>query len=252
MVRNQIKDFAGTRRLFSSGVKLIILDEADMMTNDAQFALRRVIEKYTSNARFCLICNYANKIIPALQSRCTKFRFAPLLPAQITSKLDDIVENENLKIDKRAMDSLIDMANGDMRRVLNVLQAAAVAYPDRITYESIFLVTGNPLPAHVDDIFQSLLDDPFEIAFNKTHSLCKHCGYAIADLLTAISHKILNTNFPDTILTVLLEKLADLEYRCSFATNEKLQLSSLVAAFATARHQASKELTNAAAASKQL
>ena len=86
VVRNQIKEFAGTRRLFSRGIKLIILDEADMMTNDAQFALRRVIEKYTSNARFCLICNYANKIIPALQSRCTKFRFAPLAPDQVRGR----------------------------------------------------------------------------------------------------------------------------------------------------------------------
>ena len=78
VVREQIKSFAGTRKLFSTGVKLIVLDEADNMTHDAQFALRRVIEKYTRNTRFCLICNYVSKIIPALQSRCTRFRFAPL------------------------------------------------------------------------------------------------------------------------------------------------------------------------------
>ena len=77
-MRDQIKEFASTRIMFSSAPKMIILDEADNMTSAAQSALRRVIEKYTRNARFCLICNYASKIIPALQSRCTRFRFAPL------------------------------------------------------------------------------------------------------------------------------------------------------------------------------
>ena len=72
VVREQIKVFASTRNIFNAGVKLIILDEADAMTSDAQAALRRVIEKYTSNTRFCMICNYVNKIIPALQSRCTR------------------------------------------------------------------------------------------------------------------------------------------------------------------------------------
>jgi replication factor C subunit 3/5 len=74
VVRDQIKEFAGTKRLFSSGVKLVILDEADSMTSEAQFALRRVIEKFTRHTRFCMVCNYVSKIIPALQSRCTKFR----------------------------------------------------------------------------------------------------------------------------------------------------------------------------------
>merc|ERR1719343_100170 len=74
-IRNEIKEFAGTRQLFFGGktkssIKLIILDEADAMTSDAQFALRRIMEKYTKNTRFCLICNYVSKIIPALQSRC--------------------------------------------------------------------------------------------------------------------------------------------------------------------------------------
>ena len=96
-MRDQIKEFAGTRRLFSKGIKLIILDEADMMTKDAQFALRRVIEKYTANARFCLICNYASKIIPALQSRCTRFRFAPLGPEQCLERVRVVADTEQVK-----------------------------------------------------------------------------------------------------------------------------------------------------------
>ena len=97
VVRNEIKEFAGTRQLFNKGVKLVILDEADAMTNDAQFALRRVIEKYTRNARFCLICNYASKIIPALQSRCTRFRFAPLGPEQCLERVRVVADTEQVK-----------------------------------------------------------------------------------------------------------------------------------------------------------
>jgi replication factor C subunit 3/5 len=94
VVRDQIKEFAGTKKLFAKGTKLIILDEADNMTNDAQFALRRVIEKYASNARFCLICNYVSKIIPALQSRCTRFRFQPLSKPQCVGRVVSILDQE--------------------------------------------------------------------------------------------------------------------------------------------------------------
>ena len=73
VVRGQILSFASTRTIFNSGYKLVILDEADAMTNDAQNALRRIIEKFTDNVRFCLICNYLSKIIPALQSRYISF-----------------------------------------------------------------------------------------------------------------------------------------------------------------------------------
>ena len=100
VVRNEIKEFAGTKQLFNKGVKLIILDEADAMTQDAQFALRRIIEKYTKNARFCLICNYVSKIIPALQSRCTRFRFAPLKREHIQGRLEEIAAKEKMEARK--------------------------------------------------------------------------------------------------------------------------------------------------------
>lgn len=94
VVREQIKNFAETRTLYSSGFKLIILDEADMMTTAAQAALRRVIEQYTKNVRFCIICNYVNKIIPAVQSRCTRFRFSPHPISEVEKKLDYVIKAE--------------------------------------------------------------------------------------------------------------------------------------------------------------
>lgn len=94
VVREQIKQFAETRTLFAKGFKLIVLDEADMMTQAAQAALRRVIEQYTKNVRFCIICNYVNKIAPAIQSRCTRFRFSPLPIVEVEKRVDTVVDAE--------------------------------------------------------------------------------------------------------------------------------------------------------------
>ena len=96
-VREEIKGFAERKNMFSSGVKLIILDEADSMTFDAQFALRKIIEKYSESTRFCLICNYENKIIPAIRSRCANFRFNPLSVNQVIVLLETICKNELLE-----------------------------------------------------------------------------------------------------------------------------------------------------------
>ena len=118
VVREQIKQFAETRTLFAKGFKLIILDEADMMTQQAQAALRRVIEQYTKNVRFCIICNYVNKIAPAIQSRCTRFRFSPLPIVEVEKRLAGVVANEKyvcvrwLPISKARLTRLQRQANG--------------------------------------------------------------------------------------------------------------------------------------------
>ncbi len=94
IIRDQIMSFASTKTIFNKGFKLIILDEADAMTHDAQNALRRILEKFTENVRFCIICNYLNKIIPAIQSRCTRFRFGPLHDDKMKARLTHIIEQE--------------------------------------------------------------------------------------------------------------------------------------------------------------
>lgn len=107
----------------TGGFKLIILDEADAMTSVAQMALRRIMEKYTANTRFCIIANYSHKISPALLSRCTRFRFSPLKEVDIRVLVDHVIENEDVKIQEEAIASLVRLSKGDMRRALNVLQA---------------------------------------------------------------------------------------------------------------------------------
>lgn len=133
VVREQIKTFASTRQIFSSApeaggksmatYKLIILDEADAMTSTAQMALRRIMEKYTANTRFCIIANYTHKLSPALLSRCTRFRFSPLKERDIRVLVDRVVEEETVNITREATEALTKLSKGDMRRALNVLQA---------------------------------------------------------------------------------------------------------------------------------
>lgn len=134
VVREQIKTFASTKQIFTSvpktgdgpslaSFKLIVLDEADAMTAVAQMALRRIMEKYTANTRFCIIANYTHKLSPALLSRCTRFRFSPLKEPDIRRIVDLVIDKEDIKIEPGAVDSLVKLSKGDMRRALNVLQA---------------------------------------------------------------------------------------------------------------------------------
>lgn len=147
VVREQIKTFASTKQIFSMNAtsssstsmaqyKLIILDEADAMTSTAQMALRRIMEKYTANTRFCIIANYTHKLSPALLSRCTRFRFSPLKERDIRVLVDKVITEENVQITPDATDALVRLSKGDMRRALNVLQAchASSTFPQPKTF----------------------------------------------------------------------------------------------------------------------
>lgn len=135
IVREKVKDFARMQlsnppphykdRYPCPPYKIIILDEADSMTQDAQSALRRTMETYSKITRFCLICNYVTRIIDPLASRCSKFRFKPLDQDNAKKRLEDIAENENVKLEAGAVDTLIKCSEGDLRKAITFLQSAA-------------------------------------------------------------------------------------------------------------------------------
>uniref|UniRef100_F6VJP4 Replication factor C subunit 5 n=2 Tax=Equus caballus TaxID=9796 RepID=F6VJP4_HORSE len=263
IVRGPILSFASTRTIFKKGFKLVILDEADAMTQDAQNALRRVIEKFTENTRFCLICNYLSKIIPALQSRCTRFRFGPLTPELMVPRLQHVVEEENLNhsrpsrslgeclcsqgplcpfclfpfrvaISEDGMKALVTLSSGDMRRALNILQSTNMAF-GKVTEETVYTCTGHPLKSDIANILDWMLNQDFTTAYRNITELKTLKGLALHDILTEIHLFVHRVDFPTSVRIHLLTKMADIEYRLSVGTNEKIQLSSLIAAFQVTR-----------------
>ncbi|GLC37819.1 Replication factor C (RF-C) subunit [Pleodorina starrii] len=234
VVRQEIQDFASTRTIFSNKFKLIILDECDAMTNDAQFALRRVIEKYTRNARFCLICNYVSKVIPALQSRCTKFRFAPLDPQFVRTRLQYVADTERVNLGPGGLDAVVELGNGDMRRSLNILQSCHMAF-DCVDQQAVYLCTGNPLPADIAQVLHWLLNEPVAEVFRKVVGLQVDKGVALVDIVRELHPWIMKTSMPVHAKVGLVERLADVEHRLAYSTSERLQLGALVAAFVKAR-----------------
>ncbi|KAF5350205.1 hypothetical protein D9758_007847 [Tetrapyrgos nigripes] len=230
VVREQIKQFAETRTLFSKGFKLIILDEADMMTQAAQAALRRVIEQYTKNVRFCIICNYVNKITPAIQSRCTRFRFAPLPITEVEKRINTVIEAEQVKLTEDGKKALLKLSKGDMRRALNILQACHAAY-DMTSETEIYACTGNPLPSDIETLVNSMLSDEFSTAFKLISTMKTERGLALQDLLTGAYEYAETLDLKPHARVYLLDNLATIEYRLSTGGSEKLQTTALLGVF---------------------
>ncbi|XP_014664875.1 PREDICTED: replication factor C subunit 5-like [Priapulus caudatus] len=215
IVRGQVLSFASTRTIFKRGFKLVILDEADSMTKDAQNALRRVIEKYTENTRFCIICNYLSKIIPALQSRCTRFRFGPLGEQQMIPRLQHVIAEERVNVTDDGMGALVALAGGDMRRALNVLQSASMAY-DVVDEDNVYTCVGHPLQRDVKSIVMWMLNDGFTDAYGSILLISRACE------------------------APYLRRWQDVEYRLQ-QERVKMQLAALLGAFQVARDMTVKE-----------
>ncbi|KAH8430813.1 replication factor C subunit 3 [Aspergillus melleus] len=257
VVREQIKTFASTKQIFSmapkstsnesslASYKLIVLDEADAMTSTAQMALRRIMEKYTANTRFCIIANYTHKLSPALLSRCTRFRFSPLKEQDIRSLVDLVVEKEQVNIQPEAVDSLVTLSKGDMRRALNVLQACHASSiplpmknapkdqprpePELITNETIYDCIAAPHPSDIQEILTTLLaTSDVTSCLNTVNTLKSNKGLALADILAALGDQLQRLEVPAQTTITWLEGLAEIEWRLASGGSESMQTGGLV------------------------
>jgi replication factor C subunit 3/5 len=214
------------------------------MTSAAQMALRRIMEKYTANTRFCIIANYTHKLSPALLSRCTRFRFSPLKEQDIRRLVDTVIDTEGVKIDPPAVDALVKLSRGDMRRALNVLQACyassaplrqhgekAVTNEERdlITETTIYDCIAAPHPADIKMIRNTLLKNTDITSCLQTVLQVKAAkGLALADILTAVSDELRNLDVPLATRVTWLEGLSEVEYRLSGGGSEMMQTGALV------------------------
>ncbi|CZR53624.1 related to replication factor C chain Rfc3 [Phialocephala subalpina] len=257
VVREQIKTFASTKQIFTmnpssnssasiAAYKLIILDEADAMTSTAQMALRRIMEKYTANTRFCIIANYTHKLSPALLSRCTRFRFSPLKEPDIRVLVDKVIEEENVQITPDATNALVKLSKGDMRRALNVLQAChASSTPlhlkgtpkiaekdikrDLITETTIYECIASPHPEDITKIKETLLTtSDVTSCLQMINSLKATQGLALADIITALSEELTKLDVPAPVMITWLDGLAEVEYRLSGGGGEIIQTGAVV------------------------
>ncbi|CDW88699.1 replication factor c subunit 5 [Stylonychia lemnae] len=234
VVREQIKSFCSTQQLMSKGIKLVILDECDSMTSSAQFALRRIVEKFTKTTRFCFICNYVSKIIPALQSRCTRFRFGPLDSTHILRRLNEIAMLEQLELEPKAAQAIVYLSAGDMRKVLNILESCALAH-QKITTQNVYDVTGRPSPDDITSIYKSLNEDRLNKAIETIYQIKQNKSLALEDILSDLHKAVMKTKYTDQMKIFLISRMADIEYRLAYGSNEKINTSSLVGAFVEIR-----------------
>lgn len=235
VVRCRIKDFASTKSFFGKEkYKLIILDEADSMTEDAQLTLRQIIVKYTYNTRFCLICNYIGKIIPSLQSRFTKFRFSCLNKSEIKPKIKEILEKEKIEYTDEGIDTISNLSNGDMRKYLNILQSIYLSC-DKINIENIYKVTGKPQPKEIHQIINTLLNSNFSDGCNYLENTIKK-GISLSDIIKYLNEYLIQYPLDNNTFIFIYENLSNLEFNLSKNINYYSQLSGLVGIFIKARN----------------
>jgi replication factor C small subunit len=205
------------------------MDEADHLTSDAQHALRRTMEIYTKTCRFCLIGNYSENIIDPIQSRCSVFRFSPLEEPDLKAYIQGIAEKENLDIVEEGLDAIYQSAKGDVRKSINLLQAAA-ANQKLIDDVAIYNLLGNVSPEKVRDMLEVALDGRFLESRELLRELLIDQGLAPDDIIRNIYREIMrHSTLTEQVKVKLSDSVGEVDYRLTQGSRAEIQLSTLLA-----------------------
>jgi len=226
MVREKVKKFSRFAGLDTEiPFKIIILDEADEMTSDAQTALRRIIEDTAKYCRFILIANNLSKIIEPIQSRCVVFKFTRISNKEISSQLKFIAQKEKIKADEKGLETICDYVDGDIRHAINILQAAASM--GSIDVSSVKSVIGLTKTKDVQDVLKLALAGKISDAREKMIELIKVYGMSESDFLKYINQAVFASKTNN--IEGILEVIAKYDYRILVGANPEIQLSALLA-----------------------
>ncbi|CAG8601513.1 4429_t:CDS:2, partial [Cetraspora pellucida] len=236
VVREKVKNFA--RTVVSNRTndypcppyKIVILDEADLMTQDAQSALRRVIENYSKVTRFCLICNYVSRIIEPLASRCAKFRFKPLDISNTISRLKMICEQEGVNYSSQTLEELATLSEGDLRKAIMYLQSASKLHKkEMITSESIREITGVVPDDIINSLIESAKSKKNEIQLEEEVVKAMGSGFSAVQILSQIQDQILaDYQINETQKARIGEFIGQFDKYLADGTDEHLVITNLI------------------------
>ncbi len=267
-VRNRIKQFVITKGTPVSKTtppfKLIILDEIDAMTEDAQAILRKVIEKYVSNVRFCFICNYLKKINPAIQSRCVIFRFNPIPFESMYNFVVKVCEKENIKITENGLKLVIKRSNGDMRKLLNIIQSIYMylnADTNKIKKSDVVFESDNvdendldtiineasvskilscPTHKHINMILEYIQNNNLKKSYKFVNKMINEYGISLIELINYVYEYCLDyiTNNNKTVIKYPIDKVVQIiknicliNENLTYCNNDNIQLVSFLSIF---------------------
>ncbi|XP_045815931.1 replication factor C subunit 2 [Trifolium pratense] len=236
VVRTKIKDFAavavGTNRPKNGypcpPYKIIVLDEADSMTEDAQNALRRTMETYSKVTRFFFICNYISRIIEPLASRCAKFRFKPLTEEIMSNRILYICKEEGIHLDAEGLSTLSTISQGDLRRAITYLQSAARLFGSSISSKDLISVSGIVPAEVVEALLNACKSGNFDLANNEVNNFIAE-GYPVSQMLTQLFEAIVEEkDISDEQKARISKKLGEADKCLVDGADEYLQLLAVV------------------------
>jgi len=232
VIRTKVKEFARSRVPGEIPFKIIILDEADNMTADAQQALRRLMEMYTGTTRFILIANYPSKIIEPIQSRCAFFRFTPLKKEDVVNRLKWIAEQENVAYDIEALEVIYEVSEGDMRRAINILQAASAL--GKVTVEAVYKVIGLAHPREIREMINLALEGRFTEARDKLRQLMVEYGLSGIDIIKQVHREIFGSEIklPEQLRVLIADYAGEIQFRLVEGADDEIQLNAFLAKLA--------------------
>mmetsp|Transcript_13494 Transcript_13494/g.19821 ORF Transcript_13494/g.19821 Transcript_13494/m.19821 type:complete len:344 (-) Transcript_13494:239-1270(-) len=227
VVRNKIKMFAQKKVTLPPGRhKIIILDEADSMTSQAQQALRRTMEIYSNTTRFALACNNSEKVIEPIQSRCAILRYAKLADEEVLQRLQEVCQAEKLDHEPAGLEALIFTAEGDMRNALNNLQATNSGFGS-ITSENVFKVCDQPHPLRAKSVLNKCLENDIYGAKQDLEDLWES-GYSAMDIIGTLFRVGKQLEVEESSKLAVLREIGLAHMRIAEGLNSLLQLLGLL------------------------
>jgi replication factor C small subunit len=234
MVRERVKSFAAVFKLVTDSnseqkmYRLIILDEADEMTPEAQTALRRIIEDSSKTTRFIIICNYLSQIIDPLQSRCVIFRFTRLAEKHVIDHMKMICKKEGINFEDKALSKIYEITSGDLRLSINILQASAAT--KHVSISNVLSTMGISGRAKVADIIRLAISGKFNESRIKLMELTTVYGMSHGDFLKYANQEIYSMKLPDPNKIAVL--MAEYDFRLATGAHPDLQLTAFLAQLA--------------------